>query len=164
MAYLLDANVFIEAKDHHYGLDFCPAFWEWLVARHAAGGVFSIQKVWDELEAREDPLTEWARNLDDGFFLRPDPVMLGALQEVSAWVESQSYGEAAIRTFLGAADYYLIAHALAHSHVVVTHEVVKKKKRKIQIPEVCIAFRVACVSPFHMLRKERALFVLGKRP
>jgi len=25
MAYLLDANVFIEAKNRYYGLDFCPA-------------------------------------------------------------------------------------------------------------------------------------------
>lgn len=24
MAYLLDANVFIQAKNLHYGLDFCP--------------------------------------------------------------------------------------------------------------------------------------------
>jgi hypothetical protein len=28
MAYLLDANVFIQAKNLHYGLDFCPAFWD----------------------------------------------------------------------------------------------------------------------------------------
>lgn len=35
MAYLLDANVFIEAKRRHYGFDFCPAFWDWLDARHA---------------------------------------------------------------------------------------------------------------------------------
>lgn len=26
--YLLDANVFIQAKNLHYGMDFCPAFWE----------------------------------------------------------------------------------------------------------------------------------------
>jgi Domain of unknown function (DUF4411) len=26
MAYLLDANVFIQAKNLHYGFDFCPAF------------------------------------------------------------------------------------------------------------------------------------------
>ena len=31
MAYLLDANVFIAAKNLHYGFDFCPAFWDWLV-------------------------------------------------------------------------------------------------------------------------------------
>ena len=35
MAYLLDANVFIAANNlHGYGLDFCPAFWDWLVAGH----------------------------------------------------------------------------------------------------------------------------------
>jgi hypothetical protein len=29
--YLLDANVFIQAKNLHYGFDFCPAFWQWLI-------------------------------------------------------------------------------------------------------------------------------------
>ena len=29
MAYLLDADVFIRAKNLHYGFDFCPAFWDW---------------------------------------------------------------------------------------------------------------------------------------
>ena len=43
MAYLLDADVFIRAKNLHYGLDFCPAFWDWLVGQNAAGarGSFS---------------------------------------------------------------------------------------------------------------------------
>ena len=31
MPYLLDANVFIQAKNLHYGMDFCPAFWDWLI-------------------------------------------------------------------------------------------------------------------------------------
>lgn len=35
MPYLLDANVFIQAKRLHYGMDFCPAFWNWLIARNA---------------------------------------------------------------------------------------------------------------------------------
>ena len=41
MPYLLDANVFIQAKRLHYGMDFCPAFWDWLIARNAANEVFS---------------------------------------------------------------------------------------------------------------------------
>ncbi|MEJ7695585.1 MAG: DUF4411 family protein [Candidatus Limnocylindrales bacterium] len=36
MAYLLDANVFIESKKRWYGLDFCPAFWDWLDARRTS--------------------------------------------------------------------------------------------------------------------------------
>jgi hypothetical protein len=50
MAYLLDANVFIQAKNLHYGFDFCPAFWDWLIASNAAGLVFSIEKVGDEID------------------------------------------------------------------------------------------------------------------
>lgn len=49
MPYLLDANVFIEAKNRHYGLDFCPAFWDWLVERNQEGVVFSVEKVGDGL-------------------------------------------------------------------------------------------------------------------
>ena len=40
MAYLLDANVFIAANNLHYGLDFCPAFWDWLVAGHESERAF----------------------------------------------------------------------------------------------------------------------------
>ena len=36
MAYLLDANVFIQAKNLHYGMDFCPAFWDWLIQQNSA--------------------------------------------------------------------------------------------------------------------------------
>ena len=28
-SYLLDSNLFIQAKNHRYGFDFCPAFWDW---------------------------------------------------------------------------------------------------------------------------------------
>ena len=45
MAYLLDADVFIRAKNLHYGFDFCPAFWDWLAQQSDAGIVKSIEKV-----------------------------------------------------------------------------------------------------------------------
>jgi hypothetical protein len=69
MAYLLDANVFIQAKNLHYGLDFCPAFWEWLITQSHAGNVFSIEKVGDEVQALEDDLSVWAGARGGGFFL-----------------------------------------------------------------------------------------------
>jgi len=36
MTYLLDTNVFIEAKNRYYGFGFCPAFWDWIDGAHAA--------------------------------------------------------------------------------------------------------------------------------
>lgn len=162
MTYLLDANIFIQAKNLHYGLDFCPAFWEWLLERNGASRVFSIEKVGDEIEAGADELADWAAQRGPVFFLKPDTAMLPSLGTVSAWVTGQNYEPAAVNTFLQVADYYLVAHALAHEYVVVTHEVAAASTKKIKIPNVCIGLGIKFMSPFEMLRHERARFVLGR--
>lgn len=164
MAYLLDSDVFIQAKNLHYGLDFCPAFWDWLVTSHATGQVFSIEKVGDEIAAGGDELAAWAANRGSTFFLKPDAAMLPALGTVSAWVTGQSYEPTAVNTFLQVADYYLVAHALAHGHTVVTHEKAQPLARKIKIPTVCIGLKIKSMTPFEMLRLERARFILGPSP
>ena len=163
MAYLLDANVFIQAKNLYYGLDFCPAFWDWLIARNASGQVFSIERVGDELEAGGDELAAWAGSRGSGFFLKPDATMLPTLGSVSAWATGQRYEPAAASTFLQVADYYLVAHALTHGHTVVTHEIASTSTKKNKIPDACIGLGIKCMTPFEMLRRERARFVLAER-
>jgi predicted nucleic acid-binding protein len=160
MAYLLDANVFIQAKNLHYGFDICPAFWEWLDREHAAKSVFSVEKVGDELVAGADELADWAQARKTSFFVQPDAPVLGALATVAAWVTNNGYDPAAVNTFLQVADYYLVAHALAHGLTVVTHEKPADSVRKIKIPNVCIGVGVKAMTPFEMLRVERARFVL----
>lgn len=162
MAYLLDANVFIQAKNLYYGLDFCPAFWDWLIAANTAQKVYSIEKVGDEIAAGGDSLADWAEQRVSGFFLEPDAEMLPALSTVSDWAANQKYEAAAVSTFLQVADYYLIAHALAHGYTVVTHEIAAGTPKKIKIPNVCIGLRIKCMTPFEMLRRERARFVLAR--
>ena len=61
MAYLLDADVFIRAKNDHYGFDFCPAFWDWLERAGGEGIVHSVEAVYDELSVREDELADWTK-------------------------------------------------------------------------------------------------------
>lgn len=164
MAYLLDANVFIEAKNRYYGLDFCPAFWEWLIVNNKSGLIFSIEKVADEIEAGGDDLAAWAAQRGSGFFLKPDMTIPPALGTVSTWAASQRYEPAAVSTFFLAADYYLVAHALAHEHTLVTHEIAATSAKRIKIPDVCIGLGIKCMTPFAMLRRERARFVLGAKP
>lgn len=60
MAYLLDANVLIQAKNTHYGFDFCPGFWDWIDAANRNQRVFGIEKVRDELLGGADELAQWA--------------------------------------------------------------------------------------------------------
>ena len=76
MKYLLDTNVFIAAKNLHYGLDFCPAFWDWLVVGNLQKAVYSIEKVGDEIKVGEDQLSDWAQELGEHFFLKPDERVL----------------------------------------------------------------------------------------
>lgn len=161
MAYLLDANVFIQAKNLHYGLDFCPAFWDWLIANNTARRVFSIEKVGDEINAGADELADWAAKRGFEFFLKPDATILPALSSVSAWTGSQKYELVAVNTFLQVADYYLVAHALAYGHTVVTHEKAYSSTKKIGIPNVCIGLKIKFMTPYEMLRHERARFILG---
>jgi hypothetical protein len=159
VAYLLDSDVFIQAKNLHYGFDFCPAFWAWIDEAHAAGTVFSIEKVGDELKSGADELATWATRRP-GLFLKPDSAFIPSLQAVSQWASSGAYSAAAVGTFLQVADYYLIAQAHAHQHTVVTHEVVAHGTKKFKIPNACIDLGVKCMTPFEMLRLERARFVL----
>ncbi len=161
MPYLLDANVFMQASNLHYGFDFCPAFWDWLLARNADGTVISIEKVGDEITAGNDGLAGWASQRGHAFFLKPDAAMLPALVTVSTWATSRNYEPAAIATFLQVADYYLVAQALAHHYTVVTHEVASTSTKKIKIPDACIGLGIRCITPFDMLRYERARFVLA---
>lgn len=159
--YLLDANVFIQAKNLHYGFEFCPAFWDWLVVENESGKVASIEKVGDEIHAIEDELSKWAKGLGDGFFLPPDELVAKSLQRVSDWASASSYQSTAITTFLQVADYWLIAHALAYNYTVVTHEVPANTVAKIKIPNACIGLGLRCINPYEMLRREKAKFILG---
>jgi hypothetical protein len=161
MAYLLDADVFIRAKNLHYGFDFCPAFWDWIVVNHVAGKVFSAEKIGDDLKAVADELSDWAASLQAGFFLRPDASVFPALAAVSRWATGQSYEPSAVNTFLQVSDYYLVAQAHAGSHIIVSHEVPSASIRKIKIPDACIGMGIKCITPYEMLRRERARFILG---
>jgi len=161
VSYLLDANVFIQAKNLHYGLDFCPAFWEWLVQKNRIGQVLSIDKVADEIAAGADELHNWARDQGAGLFTRTTPQIATQFGSVSRWATQQQYEPAAINTFLQVADFYLVAHAVAEGHILVTHEVPSNSTKRIKIPNACIGLGILFMTPYEMLRRERARFVLG---
>lgn len=160
MAYLFDADVFLEAKNRHYGLDFCPAFWEWVATAHAAGQVFSIARVQTEL--RDADISAWARAQPDGFFLPVEDDDLPSLQAVTEWAFNQpNYIEAARNDFLSKADFHLVGQALAGGHTVVTHEGSHPESTKrIMIPDACNGVGVEWTNIFDVLRALGARFIL----
>ncbi|MCY4023802.1 MAG: DUF4411 family protein [Anaerolineaceae bacterium] len=167
MAYLLDANVFIHAQNAHYGFDFCPAFWDWLVRENAARRLYSVDQVKRELmhEEKDDLLRQWAKERGRGFFLPPDATTTASFPVISEWVRAQRlsgrYTEAAESDFFDAADFYLVAHAYTDKHTIVTHEGPTDSRNIIRIPDVCAGLNLTCISPYEMLRSAGARFVLG---
>lgn len=157
--YLLDSDVFIQAKNLHYGFDIVPAFWHWLVTSHAAGRLFTVERVAQEVIAGGDDLADWMRARPASFILKPTADDAPALQRVSVWANSAGYRQGAAATFLSSGDYYLVGQALSLGYTIVTHEVASPAgEKRIKIPDACRAVRVPSMSPFQMLRAEGARF------
>lgn len=161
MAYLLDSDIFIAAKNLHYGMDFCPGFWEWLINANVTGKLISIDAVLNDLSPAGDELATWAVARGPAFFVPPSGPDLLALGQVSTWANNeQTYTSAAKQTFLGCSDYFVVSQALAGGHTVVTHEVPAPSTKKIKIPNACIALGVKYMTCWQMLRAERVRLVL----
>lgn len=159
--YLLDANVFITAKNAYYGMDFAPGFWSWLSDAHDVGKVYTVQAVRDELVGSEDELAEWIKQQPKTFFETPGSEAIEKMAELSGWCTSEArYTQAARTTFLSSADFFLVAQAAALGFTVVTHERSEPESKKIvKIPDACLALGVPYMSPWKMLRDEGAKFV-----
>ena len=159
--HLIDTDVFIRANREHYGLDYCPAFWDWLVLHGQADSVGSVDAVLKEIRYPIE-LKQWARGPGRQLFRAVDTDVLAAAKDLSRWVHGAGYLPGAVTSFLSKADYWMVSHALAHGCVVVTHEVAAQTVKKVKIPSACRGLGVPCMDPWTMLRTIGARFILDR--
>lgn len=166
-SYLLDANVFIQARQTYYGFDICPGFWLALKRQHKGKRVCSVDKVKSELVAVEDDLKHWVqKEAPDTFFKgTADRKVSGAFKDIVNWVQpEQQFVPEAKAEFSSVADGWVVAYARANGLVVVTHEeYAPTVKKKVPIPNVCMEFQVQYCNTFQMLRDLKEQFVLRRR-
>ena len=163
--YLLDANAFIEANRRYYSFDICPAYWDALLDHNGKGAVLSIDRVLDELSDGKDALKEWAEDAPEGFFMSSGAAGIvtcfGRLQVWANTRRNPPFLRQALSEFATKADAWLVAYALHHDLVVVTHEAFSAQKvNRVLIPVACQEFAVKYVDVFTMLRELQARFVL----
>lgn len=160
MAYLLDTNTLIQAKNEYYGFDVCPGFWEWIDRSNRAEEVYSIDRVYNELTAGADELAEWSRERKSDFFLPFDAH--SSMREVADLVETRGFKPQVVQEFMRGADPFLIAYAAAYGHTIVTLEARSDgSRRKVKIPTVCEEMSIPCIRTFDLLRDLEARFVLA---
>ncbi len=171
VVYLLDTNVFIQAKNSYYAFDLCPAFWASIAKQFAGNRLFSIVPIKEELTVKKkkgqipDELSEWAsKTIPSPFFKSvSEDSVIDAFSEMQQWAndDRQQFKQPAKIEFASVtADAWLVAYAKAKGLSVVTHEVYDANNRKkIKIPNVCEAFDVPYCDTFEMLRSLGVRFV-----
>lgn len=153
--FLLDANAFIEANRLYYAFDIAPGFWTWLGDSSLEGQVASVEAIKDELTAGTGDLVDWARARPGDFWLPDTADVVAAMTQLSTWATdpARDYRQEAVEEFLDSADLKLIAHAMATEATVATREQpAPDAKKKIKIPDACVAFGVGWKDPFTMYR------------
>jgi hypothetical protein len=158
--YLIDANVFIQAKNLYYRFSSFPGFWEWLDIEQQNNRIASVKPIQDELEKGNDELAQWAKDRSDKNWFLPvaDEPTQRSFIEIANWVIAQSFKNTAQQEFLGGADPWLISSARNLGATVVTHEKYDAKcMRKILIPNVCKAFDVNYMDVYDLIN------ILGAR-
>jgi len=157
--YILDANIFIEAKRRYYGFDLCPGFWEALIYHNSKGNIASIDRVRKELLAGKDDLAVWSRKTPDLFASTDSSSVINAYKIIIRWVQNQSrFTDTAKSEFANNPDAWVIAYAKATDATVVTHEQPAARAKKIKIPDVCKAIGVQSINTFDMLKKLEVVF------
>lgn len=156
--WLLDADVFIAAKNRYYAFNICPGFWKSLVHFHRNGTLHSIDKVRNELltgRTTED-LFRWVRDdLPRDFFLDTNAEdVIAAYADIMLWTHrNPQYYDRAKAKFATEADGWLVAYAVARNALVVTNEQSRPESRnRILLPDVCDRFGIRCEDTFSMLR------------
>ncbi len=156
--YLVDADVFIAAKNLYYSFDICPGFWKSVVHHHLKGQVSSVDRVRSELLVGRKPedLIQWVKNkVPKGFFITVETdIVTRAYEDVMTWVHGHpTYFNHAKAKFAMGADGWLVACAHVHDVTVVTNEKsAPKSKKSIKLPDVCDQFGVQHNNTFTMLR------------
>jgi hypothetical protein len=160
--YLLDANVFIQAKHSYYAFDLCPGYWKALLAHHASGKLCSIDRVRDELVGGADELADWVKSKVPGEFFAStaEPEVAASFGTMMVWAQAQAqFLPAAKAEFAAKADGWLIAYAKSHGYTLVTLEKPNPAvKKKVPIPNVCDAFGVKYLDTFDALRALKTKF------
>lgn len=162
--YLLDTNVFIEAKNRYYRMHICPGFWDWVEAQFSSGLLGSIEMVWDEINTNDDELSKWSKTHKQYFIAADEEECQQHFSSIVEYVMAHAqYSEPNRSTFLGLADPLLIAKAKTINGIVVTHEsLVPDNSGKIKIPNICKEFGVDYCNTFDLLDTLEAKFVLDR--
>ena len=162
MAYWLDADTLITAKNSIYAFEINTTLWAWFDAQLTAKIVRSPERVFREIMSfkKDDPLKQWvSARRAVGMCIEPDKRVSECLTKIANHLYTTTvphpktrkpilrYKAAQVEVFGRGADAFVIAHAMADEGTVVTFESDKfPDAQRIRIPDICSHLGVPCIN------------------
>jgi len=161
--YLIDTNSLITPYKRYYPFDLAPPFWKSMEIKIMDGRIVLLDKVYDEVTAGDDELTEWLSGIKGiDIITHKDTDIVKKYGEILSYVQTCGlYKPKALTEWSDAkvADAWIVACASVQTHTVVTFEAPNGNLTKsspcsrAKIPEICDVFSVKYTNLFEMMRQ-----------
>ena len=155
MAYLLDSNVLIYAKDNCSSVNQFERYRRWIVDNAHQGRIFVPIQIFGEISRKNDDLKRWISQRDIRNCLVFDEEVS---QECVDRVLHEGYGENLLEHEVAriGKDAHLIAYAVQRDDlVIVTKETSEPNRERSnrKIPDVCAMFEICCIDDCALYRR-----------
>ncbi|HUT61305.1 MAG TPA: DUF4411 family protein [Phycisphaerae bacterium] len=153
MRYSIDTSAILDGWRRHYPPEAFPALWDRIHDLIEAGDLIATEEVLYELEKQDDDVYAWAL-ANRSIFYSIDPRTQVAVSQIlrdhPRLVDT--------RKNRSGADPFVIALAKVQDCVVVTGEPPTNNPDRPNIPDVCRAMGVRCISLLQLVLEQRWVF------
>jgi hypothetical protein len=150
MKYSLDTSALLDGWRRHYAPDVFPGVWQRLDELIHDGHLRASEEVFQEVRKKDDEVTKWVKERRKVLFVEADDELQTALRRIM-----RDYPKLVdTRAGRSAADPFVIALAQITECAVVTGERPTHSPNRPNIPDVCRAISVECISLLELLRRE----------
>jgi hypothetical protein len=147
--YSVDTSAILDGWRRYYPPDVFPGIWDGLDDLIADGSLRATEEVLVELERKDDEVHAWMRRRERFFIAIDDRI-----QDVVSDILSTHARLLDTRSGRSAGDPFVIALAEIEHCTVVTGERATNSADRPNIPDVCAARGVRCISLLQLLRDE----------
>jgi hypothetical protein len=161
--FIIDSNVLITPFKFYYSFEIAPQFWDTIAKHITLKNITILDKVFDEISSKDDPLGQWINSIDGLEQINyRDSEIIGNYGKIMNYIKTGGfYSSIAFNAWAqgNKADPWIIAAAMAYNYTVITFETfnqglnVNQPSKVVKIPNVCQQFDIDCKDLFYMMHK-----------
>lgn len=153
MKYSIDTSAILDGWVRYYPPDVIPALWDRLARLIDNGALIATEEVLYELEKKNDDAYKWAKS-HDKMFMEIDEETQIAVSEILS-NHKKLIGARKNRPMC---DPFVIALAKVKNCKVITAEKPTNNPERPNIPDVCNALGISCISLLELCREQKWVF------